>query len=54
MQADGNKHSCINTNCDIGFQPEAGAPIALGDVISPVSQPKGAKQTITIKVTKVG
>ncbi|KAM0904954.1 hypothetical protein ACQ4PT_017681 [Festuca glaucescens] len=49
---DGNKHFCINTNCLTGFQPEAGAPIALGDVIAPVSQPQGAKQTITIKVIK--
>ncbi|KAM0823967.1 hypothetical protein ACQ4PT_070516 [Festuca glaucescens] len=51
-EADGYKHACINTNCPTGFQPEAGAPIVLGDVIEPVSQPKGAKQTITIKVIK--
>uniref|UniRef100_A0ACD5WMU6 Uncharacterized protein n=1 Tax=Avena sativa TaxID=4498 RepID=A0ACD5WMU6_AVESA len=52
LSPDGHQHVCINTECSIGFQPEAGAPIALGDVIEPVSQPKGAKQNITIKVIK--
>uniref|UniRef100_A0ACD5Z1Y7 Uncharacterized protein n=1 Tax=Avena sativa TaxID=4498 RepID=A0ACD5Z1Y7_AVESA len=50
--ADGYQYACFNTNCSTGFQPEAGAPIALGDVIEPVSEPHGTKQNITIKVIK--
>ncbi|XBI40194.1 hypothetical protein VPH35_124826 [Triticum aestivum] len=37
-----------------GFQPEEGAPMTLRGVIETVSQPKGLKQTITIKVFKDG
>ncbi|XBI12061.1 hypothetical protein VPH35_138986 [Triticum aestivum] len=43
---------CPNAQC--GFQPEEGAPMTLGGVIETVSQPKGLKQTITIKVFKDG
>ena len=53
MQTDDFQNVCINTDCP-GFEPEAGAPIVLGDAIEPVSQPKGVKQNITIKVIKVG
>jgi hypothetical protein len=52
MQVDGLQNYCMNSNCLV-FQPEAGAPTALGDVIEPVSQPKGVKQSITIKIVKV-
>uniref|UniRef100_A0ACD5ZXH8 Uncharacterized protein n=1 Tax=Avena sativa TaxID=4498 RepID=A0ACD5ZXH8_AVESA len=52
METGGFQYACFNTNCSTGFQPEAGAPIALGDVIEPVSKPHGAKQNITIKVNK--
>ncbi|XP_020176078.1 uncharacterized protein [Aegilops tauschii subsp. strangulata] len=45
---------CRNADCAVGFQPEEGAPMALGDVIQAVSQPGGPKQTITIKVIKDG
>ncbi|XP_020183192.1 uncharacterized protein [Aegilops tauschii subsp. strangulata] len=48
------KTKCINTDCPVGFQPEAGAPFALGDIIDPVSQSSGIKQSITIKVIKDG
>uniref|UniRef100_A0ACD5ZDW5 Uncharacterized protein n=1 Tax=Avena sativa TaxID=4498 RepID=A0ACD5ZDW5_AVESA len=46
------KTSCRNADC--AFVPEKGAPMALGGVIHPVSQPNGPKQTITIKVIKDG
>jgi hypothetical protein len=53
VQTDGFQNShCLNTKCP-GFQPEAGAAIVLGDIIEPVSQPNGIKQTITLKVLKV-
>jgi hypothetical protein len=53
-QTDGFQNSrCLNTNCPAGFQPEAGAAITLGDVIEPVSQPNGIKQTLNLKVIKV-
>uniref|UniRef100_A0ACD5Z019 Uncharacterized protein n=1 Tax=Avena sativa TaxID=4498 RepID=A0ACD5Z019_AVESA len=48
-----NSH-CLNTRCPVGFQPEAGAAIVLGDIIEPVSQPNGIKQSVTIKVLKDG
>jgi hypothetical protein len=41
---------CPNAGC--GFQPEKGAPIALGGVIGSVSEP-GLKRSITIKIIKV-
>ncbi|KAF7103249.1 hypothetical protein CFC21_104259 [Triticum aestivum] len=46
------KTRCHNTNCTVGFQPANGAPIGLGDVIQTLSQPKGLKQNITLKVIK--
>ncbi|XBI40176.1 hypothetical protein VPH35_124809 [Triticum aestivum] len=54
-EADGSQKAfCRNADCAIGFQPEEGAPMSLGDVIQAVSQPGGPKQTITIKVIKLG
>nr|XP_051208645.1 uncharacterized protein LOC127325853 [Lolium perenne] len=47
-----HKTGCPNTDC--GFQPEKGAPIALGGIIGTVSQLNGLKQTITIKIIKEG
>ncbi|KAI5009816.1 hypothetical protein ZWY2020_011953 [Hordeum vulgare] len=46
------KTTCINTNCPVGFQPEAGAPFVLGDIIDPVSQSSGIRQSLTIKIIK--
>ncbi|XP_051201714.1 protein neprosin-like [Lolium perenne] len=46
------KTGCPNAGC--GFQPENGAPIALGGVIGTFSQLNGLKQTITIKIIKDG
>ncbi|KAI4970909.1 hypothetical protein ZWY2020_001823 [Hordeum vulgare] len=43
---------CPNAQC--GFQPEEGAPMTLGGVIETVSQPKGLKTTITVKILKDG
>ncbi|KAE8778345.1 hypothetical protein D1007_48787 [Hordeum vulgare] len=48
------KTNCVNTNCPVGFQPEAGAPFVLGGIIEPHSSPNGTKQSLTIKVIKDG
>ena len=53
MQTDGFQTRCGNTKCAVGFQPEAGAALVLGDIIEPLSNPNGTKQTITIKLLKV-
>uniref|UniRef100_M8CT06 Neprosin PEP catalytic domain-containing protein n=1 Tax=Aegilops tauschii TaxID=37682 RepID=M8CT06_AEGTA len=51
---DGFQTRCGNTKCAVGFQPEAGAALVLGDIIEPLSNPNGTKQTITIKLLKDG
>ncbi|KAL6657588.1 hypothetical protein ACP70R_005368 [Stipagrostis hirtigluma subsp. patula] len=49
---DGFKETgCYNTRCS-GFESESGATVAPGAAIDNISQPKGAKQNLTIKVVK--
>ncbi|RCV22779.1 hypothetical protein SETIT_4G247700v2 [Setaria italica] len=44
---------CLNMQCP-GFQPEKGAAIAPGGVIDLVSDPKGAKPNLNLKIIKDG
>jgi hypothetical protein len=43
---------CMNLDCE-GFRLVSGSPIFPGDIIQPVSDIKGVRQNITIKVFKV-
>nr|CAB3468924.1 unnamed protein product [Digitaria exilis] len=47
------KTGCFNKKCP-GFQPEKGASIAPGDAIAHVSNPKGDKQKLKLKIVKDG
>ncbi|XBJ05967.1 hypothetical protein VPH35_024650 [Triticum aestivum] len=49
---DSRTHLGAFWTCAVGFQPEAGAALVLGDIIEPLSSPNGTKQTITIKLLK--
>jgi hypothetical protein len=53
LQKDGAHNSiCGDLDCP-GLQLVSGSPIFPSDIISPVTEGNGARQTITIKVLKV-